>query len=75
MISAFWINIERYYNLYERVTKIGKEDLIEVTYSKLKAAVEKRMLGHSKIGLWLSGGLDSSLLQAICIKEFDKPIF
>lgn len=72
------IFIERrvcYYNLYERVTEIGKEDLIEVTYSKLKAAVEKRMLGHSKIGLWLSGGLDSSLLQAICIKEFDKPIF
>lgn len=40
----------------------------------LTAGVKKRLVSDAKVGFWLSGGLDSSLVCAIAAKESREPI-
>lgn len=52
-------------------------DMDEILVSireKLTEGVRKRLVSDSKIGFLLSGGLDSSLVSAISMRESDKPI-
>ncbi len=55
---------------------ISEEEYIEKTYYLLKEAVLKRMLATDvKMGVLLSGGLDSSLIVALLAKLGEKNIY
>lgn len=68
----FKIQIEQYYNLYDRV-KPSHNRLIDDTASLkaiLKSSVSLRLRSDVTVGTCLSGGLDSSAISAIASKEY-----
>ena len=48
---------------------IAEEDPFKNVENLLVAAVRKRLMAHRRIGCFLSGGLDSSLIAAILVRE------
>ena len=59
------------YHHIEQKTKLRKSrsNVKEAVKELLVSAVEKRLIGDCEIGLYLSGGLDSSLIAAIMKKD------
>lgn len=72
------VNKKKYYNFSEKIKRSG---LIkdyntckkEIKYQLIKS-IERRMEGDKKIGLFLSGGIDSSILANIISKVSKKRI-
>ncbi|GAB6030477.1 hypothetical protein CHUAL_007341 [Chamberlinius hualienensis] len=56
------------YTLYFPLKDFEFEDIFSNIRNLLTAAVKKRLMSQRRIGCFLSGGLDSSLLSAILIK-------
>lgn len=72
------VNKKKYYNLSERIRKVNiiKDYNIckkEIKYQLFKS-IERRMEVDKKIGLFLSGGIDSSILANIISKVSKKRI-
>ncbi|XP_055333362.1 asparagine synthetase [glutamine-hydrolyzing]-like [Paramacrobiotus metropolitanus] len=55
----------KYRTLVSKLT----DDVLKNIQNLLVAAVRKRLMSHRRIGCFLSGGLDSSLVAAILVKE------
>lgn len=55
----------KFFNLYYNYTIDSKEEAIEKVQVALTNAVERHLISDAPIGLFLSGGLDSSLLTLI----------
>ena len=65
-------NEEPYWKLESRPHEDSMEKTIEKTAWLLEDAVKKQMLSDIPISTFLSGGVDSSLVTAICAKELKK---
>lgn len=63
---------EAYWKLESRPHEDSMEKTIEKTAWLLEDAVKKQMLSDIPISTFLSGGVDSSLVTAICAKELKK---
>lgn len=63
---------EAYWKLESRPHEDSMEKTIEKTAWLLEDAVKKQMLSDIPISTFLSGGVDSSLVTAICARELKK---
>ncbi len=69
------IRTDRYYTLKPESNAPRKEsDCLEGTRHYLKAAVKKQLTSDVPLGVYLSGGLDSSSIVAFMSELVDKPI-
>lgn len=58
--------IRRYWKLTDREHRESFEETVEVVRSLVLDAISRQMVSDVPIGTFLSGGLDSSLISAIC---------
>lgn len=49
--------------------ELSQDVIIEMVREQLIKSISDRIPQNGDIGIWLSGGLDSSLITAICVKE------
>lgn len=72
------VNKEKYYNFSEKVKKSGLIKDYNACKKEIKhqlvKSIERRMEGDKEIGLFLSGGIDSSILANIVSKVSKKRI-
>ncbi len=66
---------ERYWDVsYARKTRESEREVIEHVESLARDAVRKRLESDVPVGVFLSGGVDSSLIAALASRESSKPI-
>ncbi|WP_423149696.1 asparagine synthase (glutamine-hydrolyzing) [Rubrolithibacter danxiaensis] len=53
---------------------LSKEEAIRTIREKLQSAVERHLIADAPIGLFLSGGIDSSLLTIMAAKDLKKQL-
>lgn len=66
--------IKKYYKLEFREKKYGAEDLAGLVKQGLQAAVKRQLVSDRPVGLFLSGGLDSSAICAMMAREASCPV-
>lgn len=70
--EAGWLTLQRYWKL----TDAPHEDSLEETCEKVRFlvtdAIKRQMVSDVPIGTFLSGGLDSSVISAVCAGEMGK---
>lgn len=62
-------NWQRYWKLRDREHTQSFTETAEVVRSLVTDAIKRQMVSDVPIGTFLSGGLDSSLISAVCAKE------
>ena len=62
----------QYWKLRDREHTDNFEDTVENVRFLVKDAIQRQMVSDVPIGTFLSGGLDSSLITAICAEEMEK---
>lgn len=72
MLSPSSYTDQAYWKLESRPHEDSPKETIEKTAWLLEDAVKKQMLSDIPISTFLSGGIDSSLVTAICAKELNK---
>lgn len=66
---------ERYWDVsYATKTRESEPEVIERVESLAREAVRKRLESDVPVGVFLSGGVDSSLVAALAVRESAKPI-
>ena len=68
------IKFQRYYDMVYKLVNTNEEDIMKQIREKLDESITKRLLSDRPIGCLLSGGLDSSLITALVVKKFKRPI-
>ena len=63
------LHIKRYWQLRDREHRESFEETTEQVRCLVKDAITRQMVSDVPVGTFLSGGLDSSLITAICAKE------
>lgn len=66
------LQIRRYWQLKDREHREDFEETAEQVRYLVKDAITRQMVSDVPIGTFLSGGLDSSLITAICAKEIGE---
>jgi asparagine synthase (glutamine-hydrolysing) len=67
--------IERYWNVsYATKTRESEAEVLEHVESLARDAVKKRLESDVPVGVFLSGGVDSSLIAGLAARESSKPI-
>ena len=67
--------IERYWDVsYAKKTRESEGEILEHVESLASDAVRKRLESDVPVGVFLSGGVDSSLIAALAARESSKPI-
>jgi len=66
--------INRYWTLKYDDERLSGEDAIDFIDKELQRSVKYQMISDVPLGVYLSGGIDSSLLVAIMAKVSDRPI-
>ena len=67
--------VEQYWEIrYGAKTRESERDVIDHVETLVRAAVRKRLVADVKVGVFLSGGVDSSLVTAIAAQESSTPI-
>ncbi len=73
--AAGEVTTKRYWDLDFTVDhNITEEQAIERSYELMDKALQRRLIADVPIGVFLSGGLDSSTLVALMNKHTDEPI-
>ena len=62
----------RYWKLTDRVHTDSLVDTVDKVRYLVTDAISRQMVSDMPVGTFLSGGLDSSIISAICAKEFKK---
>lgn len=65
------MQITRYWQLKDRIHTDSFEETVEQVRYLLLDAIRRQMVADVPVGSFLSGGLDSSLVSAICARELD----
>ena len=68
------ISFIRYYDMVYNLVNTNENDIMKQIRDKLDKSISKRLLSDRPIGCLLSGGLDSSLITALVVKKFNKPL-
>jgi len=70
------IEIREYWDLeFEpKVTRASERDLVEEWREMFREAVEMRLMADVPLGMFLSGGIDSSAIAAVMSQLVDEPI-
>ena len=63
------LNYQTYYDYVYPNKHFDKTEILSQIRDKLDAAIEKRLISDRPIDVWLSGGLDSSLITALVAKD------
>ncbi len=66
------IKISRYWQLQSHEHKDSYEDTIDRTRSLVTDTIKRQMISDVPIATFLSGGLDSSIITAVCAREMAK---
>ena len=66
------LRIKRYWQLTDREHTHSFEETVEQVRYLVIDAIRRQMVSDVPIGTFLSGGLDSSLISAICAEELEK---
>jgi asparagine synthase (glutamine-hydrolysing) len=78
VFEAGRIRIDRYWDLPldadESLASVGEADLIERFRHELKEAVGSHLMSDVPLGIFLSGGLDSSAIAALAAQQVDHPV-
>lgn len=61
----------RYWQLRDRVHTESFEETAEIVRSLVTDAIRSQMVADVPIGAFLSGGLDSSIISAVCARELE----
>ena len=64
-LPSLQVNKYKFFNLYYNYTINDADEAIEKVHSTLTQAVQRHLISDAPIGLFLSGGLDSSLLTLL----------
>ena len=64
--------IKRYWKLLDRDHQESFEETAEQVRFLVNDAIQRQMVSDVPIGTFLSGGLDSSLISAICAREMEE---
>ena len=65
------LQIKRYWKLKDRVHEDGFDDTAQQVRALVLDSVSRQMVSDVPVGTFLSGGLDSSLISAVCAREMD----
>jgi asparagine synthase (glutamine-hydrolysing) len=69
------LNIQRYWDVaYTPKLKLSENELLEELDVRLRRAVRQRLMSDVKLGAFLSGGVDSSLVVALMAQEMRQPV-
>ncbi|MGA2883060.1 MAG: asparagine synthase (glutamine-hydrolyzing) [Bryobacteraceae bacterium] len=69
------LNVKRYWDVqYTPKLKLSEEELLEELDARLRRAVRQRLMSDVKLGAFLSGGVDSSLVVALMAQELRQPV-
>ena len=68
------LSLRQYWYLQDREHRETFEDTAAHVRFLVEDAVRRQMVSDVPVGTFLSGGLDSSLITAICAKERDEPL-
>lgn len=65
------ISYHQWYELAEKITgqNIPEKEALEITSMLLEASVKKRLIADVEVGIFLSGGVDSSLITALASRN------
>lgn len=66
------LNLRRYWQLKDRVHTENFEETVETVRQLVTDAILRQTVSDVPVGTFLSGGLDSSIISAVCAKEFKK---
>lgn len=70
---GFWekgsLKLRRYWKLHDREHRENFEETVEYVRYLVEDAIRRQMVADVEIGTFLSGGLDSSIITAICAKD------
>jgi asparagine synthase (glutamine-hydrolysing) len=69
------LKVERYWTLsYATKTKESEREIVDHVEALARAAVKQRLESDVPVGVFISGGVDSSLIAALASQESSKPI-
>ena len=68
------LHLRRYWYLRDREHRESFEETADHVRYLVEDAVRRQMVSDVPVGTFLSGGLDSSLITAICAKELDRQL-
>ena len=66
------LNLRRYWHLTDREHEDSFEETVEKVRFLVTDAIQRQMVSDVPIGTFLSGGLDSSLISAVCAAEMEN---
>lgn len=66
------LKIDRYWHLTDREHRETFEETSECVRYLVQDAIQRQMITDVPIGAFLSGGLDSSIITAICAQQMEK---
>ena len=68
------LKLRRYWSLKDREHHESFEETVETVRWLVTDAIKRQMVSDVPIGTFLSGGLDSSLITAICARYYERPL-
>src|SRR5262249_51780819 len=71
------IQIRRYWDVFENVQPaegFNEKQYVDQTIDLLEECVRIRMVADVPVGVFLSGGIDSSLVAALAARHSDQPV-
>src|SRR5688572_4334898 len=79
IFEAGQVRIEKYWDLPldgpdPELERIGERELIDRFRSLLQESVRLRLMADVPLGMFLSGGIDSTAVAALMAREVDRPI-
>ena len=66
------LRIQQYWKLRDREHRESFWETVETVRTLVEDAIRRQMVSDVPIGTFLSGGLDSSLISAVCAKEMHR---
>lgn len=66
------LTVRRYWKLRDREHTDSFEETVERVRYLVLDAIRRQMVSDVGLGMFLSGGLDSSLISAVCARELEK---